>query len=89
MCRKTDADLYFPHVAQDMDVRIGRYHFVARYRSPTGPEQRHLSMDDMRGQQTGFKMKYTEHLIGWGHWIGTTVLFRPELRCERSYDLPA
>ena len=46
-------------------------------------------MDDMRGQRTGFKTKYTEHLIGWGHWIGTTVLFRPELRFERSYDVPA
>jgi hypothetical protein len=46
-------------------------------------------MDDMRGQRTGFKTKYTEHLIGWGHWIGTTVLLRPELRFERSYDVPA
>jgi Putative beta-barrel porin-2, OmpL-like. bbp2 len=46
-------------------------------------------MDDMRGQRTGFKTKYSEHLVGWGHWIGTTVLFRPELRFERSYDLPA
>src|SRR5579862_590590 len=46
-------------------------------------------MDDMRGQRTGFKTKYTEHLIGWGHWIGTTVLLRPELRFERSYEVPA
>jgi Putative beta-barrel porin-2, OmpL-like. bbp2/Carboxypeptidase regulatory-like domain len=46
-------------------------------------------MDDIRGQRTGFKTKYTEHLIGWGHWIGTTLLFRPELRFERSYDVPA
>lgn len=46
-------------------------------------------MDDMRGQRTGFKTKYTEHLIGWGHWIGTTVLVRPELRFDRSYDMPA
>jgi hypothetical protein len=46
-------------------------------------------MNDMRGQRTGFKTKYTEHLIGWGHWIGTTVLLRPELRFERSYDVPA
>jgi hypothetical protein len=45
--------------------------------------------DDMRGQRTGFKSRYTEHLIGWGHWIGTTILFRPELRFERSYDVPA
>jgi hypothetical protein len=46
-------------------------------------------MDDMRGQRTGFKTKYSEHLIGWGHWIGTTILFRPELRFERSYNVPA
>jgi hypothetical protein len=45
--------------------------------------------DDMKGQRTGFRTKYTEHLVGWGHWIGTTVLFRPELRFERSYDVAA
>lgn len=31
----------------------------------------------------------SEHSIMWGHWIGTTVLFRPEPRFEHSYDLPA
>ena len=45
--------------------------------------------DDLDGQRTGFKTPYTEHLMGWGHWVGTTVLFRPELRWEHSYDLPA
>lgn len=45
--------------------------------------------DDFVGQRTGFKTPYTEHLLGWGHWVGTTVLFRPELRFERSYDVPA
>jgi hypothetical protein len=45
--------------------------------------------DDIKGQRTGFKTKYTEHLIGWGHWVGTTILVRPELRFERSYDVPA
>jgi hypothetical protein len=45
--------------------------------------------DDIKGQRTGFKTKYTEHLIGWGHWTGTTVLWRPELRFERAYDAPA
>lgn len=45
--------------------------------------------DDMKGQRTGFRSKYTEHLIGWGHWLGTTVLLRPELRFERSYDVAA
>jgi hypothetical protein len=45
--------------------------------------------DDFKGQRTGFKSRYTEHMIGWGHWIGTTVLWRPELRWERAYDSPA
>jgi hypothetical protein len=46
-------------------------------------------VNDLVGQRTGYKTLYTEHLLGWGHWIGTTVLFRPELRFERSYDVPA
>jgi len=45
--------------------------------------------DDMKGQRTGTKTRYSEHLLGWGHWVGTTVLFRPELRFEHSYDRPA
>ena len=45
--------------------------------------------NDIKGQRSGFRTKYSEHLIGWGHWIGTTVLLRPELRFERSYDVPA
>jgi hypothetical protein len=45
--------------------------------------------DDIKGQRTGYKTQYTEHLIGWGHWVGTTVLLRPELRFERSYNAPA
>jgi len=45
--------------------------------------------DDFAGQRTGTKSKFTEHMVGWGHWVGTTVLFRPELRFERSYDAPA
>jgi hypothetical protein len=45
--------------------------------------------NDQVGQRTGTKTQYSEHLLGWGHWIGTTVLFRPELRLERSYNRPA
>jgi len=45
--------------------------------------------NDIRGQRTGIKTKYTEHEVAWGHWIGTTLLFRPEIRYERSYDAPA
>ncbi|MGB2627272.1 MAG: outer membrane beta-barrel protein [Candidatus Acidiferrum sp.] len=46
-------------------------------------------LDDIRGQRTGFKTRYTESMIGWGHWIGTTVLIRPELRYEHAYNAPA
>ena len=46
-------------------------------------------MDDARGQRTGFRTRYSEHLLGLGHWAGPTVLFRPELRFARSYDVAA
>lgn len=42
--------------------------------------------DDIRGQRTGFKSRYTENFLGWGHWVGSTVLFRPEIRFEHAYD---
>jgi hypothetical protein len=45
--------------------------------------------DDIVGQRTGYKSRYTEHLLSWNHWIGTTLVFRPELRFERAYDYPA
>ena len=46
-------------------------------------------LDDTKGQRTGFQTMYSEHSLTWGHWIGSTVLFRPELRFERSYSTPA
>ncbi len=46
-------------------------------------------LDDFVGQRTGYKSRYSEHLLGIGHWVGTTILIRPELRYERSYDTPA
>jgi hypothetical protein len=45
--------------------------------------------DDLRGQRTGFKTAYTEHDISWNHWVGSTVVFRPELRFDHAYDAPA
>jgi hypothetical protein len=45
--------------------------------------------DDIRGQRTGFKSKYVEDGISWNHWLGTTVLFRPELRFERAFGARA
>jgi hypothetical protein len=46
-------------------------------------------VDDMRGQRTGYKTRYSEHLIGVDHWIGSTITIRPELRLEHAYDEPA
>ena len=46
-------------------------------------------LNDLKGQRTGFQTKYSEHTLMWGHWIGTTLLLRPELRFEHSYDVPA
>jgi hypothetical protein len=45
--------------------------------------------DDLKGQRTGFKTLYTEHDLSWNHWIGSTVLFRPELRYDHAYNSPA
>jgi hypothetical protein len=45
--------------------------------------------DDMRGQRTGFKTKYTEHMLSWNHWVGSTILFRPEIRFDHAYNAPA
>lgn len=46
-------------------------------------------VDDIKGQRTGYTTKYSEHLIGYGHWIGSTILLRPEIRFEHSYNLAA
>jgi hypothetical protein len=46
-------------------------------------------LDDKKGQRTGFQTFYSEHALMWGHWIGTTVLLRPEIRFERAYDIRA
>jgi hypothetical protein len=43
-------------------------------------------LDDKKGQRTGYATKYSESTIMWGHWIGTTVQIRPELRFERAWD---
>jgi hypothetical protein len=40
--------------------------------------------DDIKGQRTGFKTRYSEHELMYGHWIGTTVVFRPNIRFERA-----
>jgi hypothetical protein len=46
-------------------------------------------LDDIRGQRTGYATRYSEHLISYGHWIGSTILVRPEIRLEHSYQAAA
>jgi Putative beta-barrel porin-2, OmpL-like. bbp2 len=46
-------------------------------------------LDDKKGQRTGYATKYSENSIMWGHWIGSTVQIRPELRFERAWDSKA
>jgi hypothetical protein len=46
-------------------------------------------LDDLKGQRTGFRTRYAEETLMWGHWVGSTVLLRPELRFDHSVDKPA
>jgi hypothetical protein len=46
-------------------------------------------VNDFAGQRTGSKTAYTESLFGFNFWVGSTVTFRPELRYEHSYNVPA
>jgi hypothetical protein len=43
-------------------------------------------LDDMKGQRTGFKTRYAEETLMWGHWVGNTVLLRPEIRLDHAFD---
>jgi Putative beta-barrel porin-2, OmpL-like. bbp2 len=45
--------------------------------------------DDIRGQRTGYKDHYLESGISWNHWIGSTIVMRPELRWEHAFENPA
>jgi hypothetical protein len=46
-------------------------------------------LDDKKGQRTGFATKYTENTLYATRYIGTTVMLRPELRFDHSWDLDA
>jgi hypothetical protein len=45
--------------------------------------------DDLKGQRTGFKTPYVEDGISWNHWVGSTLVFRPEIRFEHAFDMAA
>ncbi len=46
-------------------------------------------LDDQKGQRTGFATKYTENTLYATKYIGSTIMIRPELRFDHSWDLPA
>lgn len=46
-------------------------------------------LDDMKGQRTGFVTKYTENTLYATRYIGSTIMLRPELRFDHSWDLRA
>ena len=43
-------------------------------------------IDDKKGQRTGFPGKYTENTIYATKTFGSTVILRPELRFDHSWD---
>jgi len=43
-------------------------------------------LNDKKGQRTGIVGKYTENTFYLTKYIGTTVMFRPELRFDHSWD---
>jgi hypothetical protein len=46
-------------------------------------------LDDIKGQRTGYQTKYTENTLYATRYIGTTIMLRPELRFDHSWDLRA
>jgi hypothetical protein len=46
-------------------------------------------LDDKKGQRTGFATKYTENTLYATRYIGTTIMLRPEIRFDHSWDLDA
>jgi Putative beta-barrel porin-2, OmpL-like. bbp2 len=43
-------------------------------------------LDDKKGQRTGIPTKYTENTLYATRYIGTTIMLRPELRFDHSWD---
>ena len=60
-----------------VNVELGKKNFISI---------RNEFFDDLKGQRTGFKTRYDEQTVSWNHWIGTTVLLRPEVRYEHAFD---
>jgi hypothetical protein len=45
--------------------------------------------DDIKGQRTGFQNQYFETLLSFTHWIGNTIIMRPEVRYEHAFERAA
>jgi len=45
--------------------------------------------DDVEGQRTGVKTRYTNFGIGWQHWFSPQIEIRPEVDMYHSVDGPA
>jgi hypothetical protein len=46
-------------------------------------------LNDQKGQRTGFQTKYTENTLYATRYIGNTIMLRPEIRFDHSWDLAA
>jgi hypothetical protein len=45
-------------------------------------------LNDKKGQRTGIATKYTENTLYATRYIGSTIMLRPELRFDHSWDRP-
>ncbi len=50
---------------------------------------RNECFNDTVGQRTGYATTYSEHAIGITWWPNKLLTIRPEIRFDRSYDMPA
>jgi len=46
-------------------------------------------VDDKKGQRTGYATKYTENTLSVTKYIGSTIMVRPEIRFDHSWDVRA
>lgn len=63
-----------------LEYQIGPHNYISI---------RNEYFDDIKGQRTGYKDQYSEHMFNWGHWVGTTILLRPEVNYGHAYENPA
>lgn len=64
--------------------RRGRASSISPANWSQGRPGRYEYFDDIVGQRTGFRTAYNAYLLSWNHWLGTTLVFRPELRYEAA-----